>query len=237
MEMTDFIRVQMGTCAVFVIRGKEGCILVDAGNRGWERKLFRSLANNGVLPEDISLIVVTHVHYDHVGALSAVKERCGCPVAVHKKEQSLLESGLSVLPAGTNPFSDAVLHMGDRLVERGIFGFKPVKADIMVEDEMELTTFGIDGAIVPTPGHTVGSISVLLTDHNAYVGDTVMTFPFLPGYPIYPPFADNPEMLLETWELLLSRNVRRIHQAHGREISDDQLKRAYEARRKKLAGQ
>jgi len=234
--MADFMRVQMGTCAVFVIRGEDGYILVDAGNRGWERKLFRSLENNGVLPEEISLIVVTHVHYDHVGALSAVKERCGCPVAVHARERAILESGLSVLPAGTNSFADAVLHMGDRLVELGIFGFKPVKPDIIVEGEMDLAPFGVEGVIVPTPGHTAGSISVLLPDHNAYVGDTVITYPFIPGYPIYPPFADDPEMLLETWELLLERNVRRIHQAHGGEVSDDQLRRAYESRRAKLVG-
>ena len=178
---------------------------------------------------------MTHVHYDHVGALSAVRERCGCPVAVHTKERSILESGLSVLPSGTNPFADAVLHMGDRLVERGIFGFKPVKPDIIVDDEMDLSPFGVEGKIVPTPGHTVGSISVLLPDHNAYVGDTVITFPFFPSYPIYPPFADNHGMLLETWELLLNRNVRRIHQAHGREVSNDQLRRAYESRRMKRA--
>lgn len=233
--MTDFIRVQVGTCAVFVIRGKDGSVLVDAGNRGREGKLFRSLEHNGILPEEISLIVVTHVHYDHVGALSAVRERCGCPVAVHAKERSILELGLSVLPAGTNPFADAVLHMGDRLVELGIFGFKQVKPDIIVENEMDLAPFGVDGVIVPTPGHTVGSISVLLPDHNAFVGDTVMTFPCIPGYPIYPPFADSPETLLDTWELLLERKVRRIHQAHGGEVSGDQLRKAYEARRVKSA--
>ncbi|MBN1883297.1 MAG: MBL fold metallo-hydrolase [Deltaproteobacteria bacterium] len=233
--MADFIRVQMGTCAVYVIRGKGGNILVDAGNRGRERKLFRSLEKNGIQPEDISLIVVTHVHYDHVGALSAVRDRCGCPVAVHTRERSILESGLSVLPSGTNPFADAVLHMGDRLVERGIFGFKPVKADIIVEGVMDLQPFGIEGAVVPTPGHTVGSISVLLPDHNAFVGDTIMTFPYIPGYPIYPPFADDPGALLDTWEMLLNRNIRRLHQAHGGAVSDDQLRRAYESRRLKQA--
>jgi len=231
--MTDFICIQMGTCAVFVIRGKGGYILVDAGNRGREGKLFRTLEKNGVSPEEISLIVVTHVHYDHVGALAAVQERCDCPVAVHKKERSILESGLSVLPAGTNLFADTVLHMGDRLVELGVFGFKSVKADVIVDGEMDLSPYGVAGSIVPTPGHTLGSISVLLHDHTAFVGDTVMTFPFPPDWPIFPPFADDPEALLDTWELLLGRDVRRIHQAHGREISDDQLRRAYEKQRMK----
>jgi glyoxylase-like metal-dependent hydrolase (beta-lactamase superfamily II) len=234
--MADFMRVQMGSCAVFVIRGEGGYVLVDAGNRGWENKLFRNLAKNGVSPEEISLIVVTHVHYDHVGALSAVKDRCGCPVAVHKKERSILESGLSVLPAGTNPFADAVLHMGDRLVERGVFGFKPVKADVIVEGETALQPFGVDGVIVPTPGHTAGSISVLLPDHTAFVGDTVMTFPGIPGFPVYPPFADDPGALLDTWEMLLNRDVRRLHQAHGGAVSDDRLRRVYESRRMKQAG-
>ena len=233
--MADFMRIQMGSCAVFVIRGEGGNVLVDAGNRGWEHRLFNRLEKNGISPEDISLVVVTHVHYDHVGALSAVKDRCGCPVAVHRSERSILEKGLSVLPAGTNRFADAVLHLGDRLVERGVFGFKPVKADVIVEGEMELRPFGVDGVIVPTPGHTAGSISVLLPDHNAFVGDTVMTFPWTPGHPVYPPFADDPGKLLDTWEMLLNRNVRRFHQAHGGEVSDDRLRRVYESRRMKQA--
>jgi glyoxylase-like metal-dependent hydrolase (beta-lactamase superfamily II) len=52
--------------------------------------------------------------------------------------------------------------------------FPPVRPDILLPDEMPLQAFGVDGKVVYTPGHTAGSISVLLSTGEAIVGDLLM---------------------------------------------------------------
>jgi hydroxyacylglutathione hydrolase len=70
--MTDSYRIQLGTSNTYLIQGDDGCVLVDAGNPHQEKRFFRLLGQYGLRPEDIRLIVVTHVHFDHVGSLSAI---------------------------------------------------------------------------------------------------------------------------------------------------------------------
>ena len=60
-----------------------------------------------------------------------------------------------------------------------------------------------------------GSLSVLLPDGSAFVGDLAFNvFPW--GGPIFPPFADNVPRLLESWKLLLARGITTIYPGHGK---------------------
>jgi len=85
--------------------GPHRWVLVDAGVRGRHENFFHKLRRLNIEPRDIRLIVVTHVHFDHVGSLAAIQRRCDCPVAVHAAEAALLEKARIVLPPGTGVFS------------------------------------------------------------------------------------------------------------------------------------
>ncbi|HAX69802.1 MAG TPA: hypothetical protein DCY14_09360, partial [Anaerolineae bacterium] len=52
--------------------------------------------------------------------------------------------------------------------------FEAVEPDIILEKEMSLKNFGVDGEIVFTPGHTKGSLSVMLPNQEAIIGDVMM---------------------------------------------------------------
>ena len=73
--------------------------------------------------------------------------------------------------------------------------FPAVRPDILLPDEMALQAFGVDGKVVFTPGHTAGSISVLLSTGEAIVGDLLMGGwlggMFRSGQPGYPYYADD----------------------------------------------
>jgi glyoxylase-like metal-dependent hydrolase (beta-lactamase superfamily II) len=65
-------------------------MLVDAGSKNQQQPFIRHLEKLRISAETIGLIVVTHIHFDHVGSLKAIKEMCGCPVAVDETESQLL---------------------------------------------------------------------------------------------------------------------------------------------------
>ncbi|MBA4323163.1 MAG: hypothetical protein C0408_10140, partial [Odoribacter sp.] len=92
---------------------------------------------------------------------------------------------------------------------------KPTADILLGEDEMSLTDFGVDGKIIHTPGHTPGSISVLLKTGEAFVGCMAhngLPFRFSPGLPIY---AQDINKVKESWKMLIARGARIIFPGHG----------------------
>jgi glyoxylase-like metal-dependent hydrolase (beta-lactamase superfamily II) len=220
-------KIRLGLCNTYLIRGKEGAVLVDAGQSGWKKAFFRYLKTRGMAPEDIRLIVITHVHFDHVGNLKALAERCGCPVAIHSNEAHLLRQGEVVHPTGTNLFGNVAASLGRGLAP--FLKFAAVKPDIIVAEELSLEQFGVSGKIISTPGHTPGSLSVLLPNGTACVGDLAANhYPGCIG-PIVPPFADNMNTLFDSWDLLLRAGAKTICPGHGAPFSSEHLRTAMAA--------
>jgi hydroxyacylglutathione hydrolase len=67
-------------------------VLLDAGMPGEEERLISALGQNGIAPTDISLVVLTHGHTDHVGSVNALA-RAGVPIAIGEEDADILESG------------------------------------------------------------------------------------------------------------------------------------------------
>lgn len=130
--MALFHRVRLGTCNTYLIQGDHGYILVDAGNSNKEKVFLNHLKKHNITPDRIKLIVVTHVHFDHVGGLASIKNICKCPVAVHEREAELLREGKVVMPPGTNLWGKAVSYIGKKIAENGFFKFNAVEPEIVV---------------------------------------------------------------------------------------------------------
>jgi hydroxyacylglutathione hydrolase len=97
--------------------------------------------------------------------------------------------------------------------------FESVNADIDLQDSMSLNDFGADVAVVETPGHTPGSISIVTPDGDAIIGDIIMG-----GYmggivlrrkPNYHYFADNIAQAMKSLDLVLSRTNGSLYLGHG----------------------
>jgi len=112
-----------------------------------EIELIRNLQNFGLTPKDIDYVINTHLHLDHVGNDHLFKK-----VIVHEAE---LNYSLKHYP---RPFVDYILSL-------------PIEK---IKDEVELTR-GIK--IIETPGHTPGSISVVIESDKTIVacGDAIPT--------------------------------------------------------------
>jgi len=225
-----FQRIRLGFANAYLVKGQRTCILIDAGSFKQERAFVRHLKQYGIAAHDIALIVITHAHFDHVGSLKAIQQVCQCPVAIHERARRLLRDGIVVFPAGTNLLGKAASYLSKRWM-KPFFKFPAVEADIIVSEDFPLEPFGILGSIIPTEGHTEGSLSVVLSSGEAFVGDLAANYlPFGLG-PIFPPFAENVSQLIRSWQRLLSFSPTIICPGHGKPFSADLL-----ARRLKLEG-
>lgn len=207
------ITVPLSYTNCYLIQAAQGWILVDAGRQSMAGAFSRRLRKLGIDPRDIKLIIITHAHFDHVGSLAQIKNMCGCPVLAHPREASLIEAGEVAIPPGTNLLGKMVSWLGRHSTR--LLGFAKTKVEINADQEYDLTPFGVAGKIIPTPGHTPGSLSVLLEDGQTMVGDLAMNVFRGTNFPI---FAEQPDRITASWELLINKGATVFYPAHGRRL-------------------
>lgn len=204
----------MGKSNSYLIKGEAGFILIDSGMPGKSKNVLKILNDYNAKFDDINLIIVTHVHNDHVGSLHDIKKRSNALVLIHEKERNYLKRGYNKFPDGTMIFSKVISGLANNL----FFSkdqFEPVEADIIIDDDFDLSDYGIDGKIFHTPGHTEGSISIIIENKFCLTGDTL--FNMFPNS-VYPPFANDVEKLLESWKKIRKKNCIKYYPGHGREF-------------------
>jgi metallo-beta-lactamase class B len=134
---------------VLLIRGDAGAVIIDAGVPGALPALQRSLGRLDVAPGEIKLILTSHAHYDHVGALAALQEWTGARVLASADSAALLAAG-----------GRGDLHFGDELT------FPPVRVDDTLADGEEVRLGTLRLQLHLTPGHTPGSSTWAWTEHD-----------------------------------------------------------------------
>lgn len=176
--MTETVtQINLGQVNVFLVRGQAGCVLVDAGNPDSAEAILEKLEEHGVAPDDVRLILITHGHTDHFGSAAALQERTGAPVAVHALDADAVRQGINP-PDSFQPTGRLLtLLMRIPAVQRLLDSNRapPCEPDVLFEgEETRLDEYGVAGRVILTPGHSHGSVSVLMDSGEAIVGDMVM---------------------------------------------------------------
>jgi glyoxylase-like metal-dependent hydrolase (beta-lactamase superfamily II) len=225
---TVIYQVLGARCNCFLISNGKKNLLVDTSvTNEWEKlkNEIDKLYNNG---GRLDAVILTHVHFDHVSNVSKIKDIFNPPIIGHKDEKKFLNQGSRPLPKGTLFHTKIITDLiGEKILP--IHEFQSCDFDILVNNRYDLNEFGFNAYIMNTPGHTIGSISIIIEDEIAIVGDTMVG---VLNNTIYPPFADEPEMLPLSWEMLLNTGCERFIPSHGSENSRKILKENY----KKLIG-
>lgn len=195
--------------SVLIVNGTNS-ILVDTGVKGNIKRFQKLFQQFELKPEDIKLIILTHIHYDHAGNLHKLAKITGAKVLVHKNEFESLKNGFIPIPTGQGKYSGFISKIGKAVYPK-FASPKPFLADLINQDEFDLNPFGIEGKIISTPGHTTGSHSVLL-GKTLISGDTFIN---IRNGRIFPPFANDPKTLLETWQKLYDLGIQEIYPGHG----------------------
>jgi glyoxylase-like metal-dependent hydrolase (beta-lactamase superfamily II) len=215
--------ISMGVAQCFVIQDK-GVIMIDVGAPGKIKLFLKSIERLGIKPNDIKLIIPTHGHWDHIGSAKDIKEITGARIAMHRQEKEWLEKAQKHIPPAVALWGHIISKTLGFLLP--LIHFPAAKVDIILRDEdFSLTEFGISGKIIYTPGHSPGSVSVLLDTGDAFVGDLAMnSFPLRlsPGLPI---FAENIQEVKNSLKLLLDKGATKIYPAHGKSFSAELIRK------------
>lgn len=95
--------LRLGSANAYLVPARDGYILIDTGDPGLTFLLFQALKQYQISPREIRLIIITHIHYDHIGGLWAVQTASGAKVMVHELEAADLAAGRVVIPPEPTP--------------------------------------------------------------------------------------------------------------------------------------
>ncbi|MBT2452390.1 MBL fold metallo-hydrolase [Streptomyces sp. ISL-43] len=207
-------------------------VVVDAGTPGSARTIHDHMARHGVDPADLALIVITHGHIDHFGSAAELHRLTGARIAGHVADLGPYRTGRVREPYfPTGPMGRLMAKNKKLHVEAD-----PFDPDVLIEGETDLTDFGIAARVMPTPGHTAGSISVLTDDGDLVAGDLVANsfMGLIPGRPANPPFHDDPHRNLASLREMLALNPTSLHVGHGTPLDPDRVRRWADREQRRL---
>ena len=211
---------KLAICNYHLIEGDDGYLLIDTGMLIERPLLWLWAKLKGIDLRRITHIVITHAHPDHAANARWLAAKSGAKVLVSECEAEILTAGMVEIPAGRNGFGRFASWVGRHIV-RYIMGYPKVREVEGVTGETRLEEYNV--TLVPTPGHTVGSMSVVV-DGEAISGDLVLDNWFAGRGPSI--FLNQPlEVVHESWRTLLSEphNVTLFRPGHGRPIPRERV--------------
>lgn len=141
---------------VYLVRGLGKNVLIDTGVSSNLPYLVRCLQHLGLKVKDIHLVVLTHEHFDHIGAAAFFFETA--VIAAHRLAANKIE--LQDEFVTLTKYQDAAS--------------KPFYAHLWLEDDTIIALGNYELTVIHTPGHTSGCICIYeLTERLLFSGDTV----------------------------------------------------------------
>jgi len=188
---------------VYVIEGSDGHILVDSG---WDNQESLWALQEGIKAanlklRDINKVVITHIHPDHYGLSTKMKQICGAEVAIHsvdagfilprykdftdlvkKTEELLRQNGV---PKDELPqLKEASLWMNEHVT--------PDSPEIMLEDGDMISNDSFEFEVLWTPGHSPGHICLYERERRFILTGDHVLYETLPHVGFNPQSGDNP---------------------------------------------
>lgn len=225
---STIIPASVGFSNSYILRG-DRTIIIDAGLPGQDKKILAALDSNGIARGEVSLIIITHCHGDHYASAKALKEALGVSdanvgVMAGWPDARYMETGDSapVVPVSAT----------GRLMSL-FTGAKapPCKADVIVKEDTDLRAYGVDARVLTTPGHTMGSLSVLASDGSCAIGDMFASL-FRKNTVRMAPFAEDPALIGPGLRKLVDNGAKRLYPGHGNGWDIEAVVKAFEAHRK-----
>ncbi len=216
-------RLKLGFTWCYLLKCADGYLLIDTSYPDYFPQFQKSTAKLGIDVLEIKYLLLTHHHDDHAGFAAELVKKTGCRVIAHHNAVAPLKQGET----------EKTMHPVNRRVKfvfsifqlfHQQFKFPPLNLGendiILTGDDFDLLrNMGIDGKILYTPGHSRDSISVILSDGSAFVGDVAMNFLRLTGIGHRPIYVEDINMVYESWQRLISQGAKLIYPSHGNPFS------------------
>jgi len=155
---TDSFRIKRYTVGYIqtnmylIIKDKKG-IVIDPGFTNFELDIIEKIKAEC---SEIFSILLTHCHFDHISGAYSLKQAFNCKIYCHRLEEEKL----------LDPQKSGAIFFGENL--------KSISVDGYLEDMQKIKFCDLELKIFHTPGHTKGSISILVAQKYLFSGDTIM---------------------------------------------------------------
>ena len=188
-------RIKYGNTNTFLIRGTKGSLLVDTDYAGTLPAFYKAIKELGIKVSDISYVLATHYHPDHIGLVSELSDQ-GVKLVVMESQTDFIH------------YSDPIFAREPHL------NYRPIderNALILKFDEAPsfLDSLGINGNIGRTLSHSEDSIYISLSDGTFILGD-LEPLEYLEAY------KDN-QLLKTDWDNILKQDPKLLLYAHANE--------------------
>lgn len=216
--MTKLHVISLGMVNVYLLEGRQN-VLVDTGTKKDGSKILDAVKALGLDPSNIDLIILTHNHPDHIGSVKRLIEKTNAKVLMDEMDYKTLIGEIPDEVKPLNRIAQLVLFVATKLSKNGpqIPDFKP---DILVKDIFDLGDFGIDGKVIHSPGHTKGSLCVLLEDGSVILGDHLMAM-ISKKKLSKPMLAYDMNLVKKSIKTLIDLGATRFYLSHGRDYDKE----------------
>lgn len=175
----------------WVVSAGTSRLLVDLGWPGRVGELVANLQRMDVPLREIRYGLATHYHIDHAGAAQDLKQ-LGIPLLVLREQVDAIPRMKQHIKP-TDRYTEITTH--DNVI---------IEAS---ESRAFLARIGIPGEIIPTPGHSDDSVTLVLDNGAAFTGDLTMEMMVA---------NEDPAVVRRSWQSLRDRGVTTIYAGHGR---------------------
>lgn len=139
-------------CFIVRDKGASSALIVDPGDEA--QRLLDAV--NGLGIETVEAILVTHTHFDHIGAVGPVARATNAPVYCPELESDVLANIMDYVPwPGFGPFES---YQADETVRGG--------------ETLELAGLSLD--VISTPGHSPGHVTYAVRGEDALFSGDVL---------------------------------------------------------------
>jgi glyoxylase-like metal-dependent hydrolase (beta-lactamase superfamily II) len=199
---------KLGSVNCYLIKTHKGYILIDTGGSNRRADLEKELFGAGCQPGHLTLIVITHGDFDHIGNAAYLRQKFGAKIVMHADDVGMAERGDMFWnrKKGNRIFRS----LAPKLLRFGAADrFQP---DVIVADGTNLTEYGFDAKVLSMPGHSKGSIGILTSAGDLFCGDLLENT----KQPAISSIMDDTPTAQASIEKLESCEVKTVYPGHGK---------------------
>jgi glyoxylase-like metal-dependent hydrolase (beta-lactamase superfamily II) len=215
-------QVLKGRSNSFLVIKDNKALIVDTGRRSKRRTLAEGIDFYPNLK--LVALILTHSHFDHAENAAYLKEKYHLKVFIQSEESDFLRKGENPPIRGAFLITRLLTNLWESKI-RTHFRYEPVEPDFLVNQRFDLNDFGFNCYMLHTPGHSQGSMCLIVDNEIAIVGDAM--FGVIKKL-IYPPFAYDSGQMVESWGKLLDTGCHTFLPGHGTQNSRSLIQNQYE---------
>lgn len=213
-------RLKTKRCGCYLISYKNKNVLIDTSMKFERNTLIRELRR--LDKRQIDALFITHNHKDHIANAEWLANKYNCSIYISKKSIEEAKKGRALLPRPTIMLATVIcwfIKHGKRIYD--FCKYEPCLKIYELNDHTVDKYLGEGVKLIQTTGHTKDSVSFIINDEIAIVGDAMVNR----FGNTYPPFAEDKELVKVTWENMLNTNVSYFYPSHGKVITRSTLKK------------